>query len=86
MKKLKIGIIGYGKMGKIRHIAIEKSKRAEVVAVFDPNPIESLNNKVKLMNTAEDVLNQSIQAVFICTPNNFIKPLTISALKKRIYS
>ena len=85
MKKLKIGIIGYGKMGKIRHIAIEKSKRAEVVAVFDPNPIELLNNKIKLMNTAEDVLEQDIQAVFICTPNNFIKPLTISALKKRIH-
>ena len=77
MKKLKIGIIGYGKMGKIRHKAIEKSGQAEVIVIFDPNPIVPVNHKIKVASSAEKVLNQEIDAVFICTPNNFIKPLTV---------
>jgi 1,5-anhydro-D-fructose reductase (1,5-anhydro-D-mannitol-forming) len=85
MKKLKIGIIGYGKMGKIRHKAIEKSGQAEVIVIFDPNPIVPVNHKIKVASSAEKVLNQEIDAVFICTPNNFIKPLTVSALQKGIH-
>ena len=33
--KIKCGIIGYGKMGKIRHKAISLSNLAEVVMVYD---------------------------------------------------
>ena len=39
MKKLKIGIIGYGKMGKVRHNAVEKSGKAEVIVIFDPKQV-----------------------------------------------
>ena len=85
MKKLKVGIIGFGKMGKIRLNAIEKFERAEVIVVFDPNSIENIEKNIKIVSTAEKVLDQAIDAVFICTPNNFIKPLTLLALEKNIH-
>lgn len=85
MKKLKVGIIGFGKMGKIRFEAIEKSCRAIVVAIFDPNPIVNLRGTIKVVSSAELVLEQAIDAVFICTPNNLIKPYTILALEKGIH-
>ena len=85
MNKLKIGIIGFGKMGKIRQKAIEKSERAEVVAVYDPNPIQGLKSEIFVANDPEEVLNFPIDAIFICTPNYLIKPLTVSALEKGLH-
>ena len=85
MNKLKIGIIGFGKMGKIRQNAIEKSERAEVVAVYDPNPIQGGKSKMFVANNPEEVLNFPVDAVFICTPNYLIKPLTVSALGKGLH-
>ncbi len=85
MKKLNVGIIGFGKMGMIRLKAIEKSGIAEVVAIFDPNPIKNLKETIKIISSAELIMEQAIDAVFICTPNNFIKPYTILALEKGIH-
>tara|TARA_B100001175_G_C19495900_1_gene635271 strand:- start:567 stop:1559 length:993 start_codon:yes stop_codon:yes gene_type:complete len=84
MKKLKIGIIGYGKMGKIRHNAVEKSRNAEVIVIFDPKQV-TVNDKIQVVSSAEKVLSKEIDAVFICTPNNFIRPLTVAALNKGIH-
>lgn len=83
--KLKVGIIGFGKMGKIRLKAIEKSQRAEVVAVYDPTPIVDISSQIEIKSTPDAVLTASIDAVFICTPNNYIKSLTIEALNKGIH-
>ena len=32
---MKIGLVGYGKMGKIREAAILNYKNAEIIAIFD---------------------------------------------------
>ena len=48
MKKLKIGIIGYGKMGKIRHNAVEKSRNTEVIVIFDPKQV-TVNDKIQVV-------------------------------------
>ncbi len=76
-----VGIIGYGKMGKIRHEAIKADGRARVLGVVDP----FFNNQVaeiKKHNKPYELLaNPEIQAVFVCTPNYLNKDLTIAALK-----
>lgn len=81
MIKYKCGIIGFGKMGKIRANAIEKSGYAEIVSVYDPflSDDETIYSQKK---SPEEVLNSDIDAVFICTPNYLIKNITIEALKK----
>jgi predicted dehydrogenase len=84
MKKYKCGIIGFGKMGKIRATAIEKSGLGDIVSIYDPFiTINDANYNLK--NSPEEVLNSDIDAVFICTPNYLIKELTITALKKGIH-
>ena len=84
MIKYKCGIIGFGKMGKIRANAIEKSGYAEIVSVYDPflSDDETTYSQKK---SPEEVLNSDIDAVFICTPNYLIKNITIEALKKGIH-
>lgn len=75
----KVGIIGYGKMGVIRHQALDELGIAEVVAISEPtigNDYKGIPNL-----THEEIINhKEIDAIVICTPNFLNKPLTIKAL------
>lgn len=77
---LKIGIIGYGKMGQIRAGAIASSGKGKVISAFDPHAKEF--HGLPAAASAEDIIaNPSVEAVCICTPNYQNKPFTMAALK-----
>jgi predicted dehydrogenase len=84
---IKIGIIGYGKMGQLRHQTVIDSKRGKVVAICDPfsTPMESIadpTGRPEICEGHEAILsNDAIQAVYISTANVFNKNLTILAMK-----
>ena len=81
------GIIGFGKMGKIRAKAIENSGKGRVIAVHDialpPNCAYPLAN-----NHEEIIESPDIDAVFVCTPNVLIPVLCFKSLKagKHVFS
>ena len=77
---INVGIIGYGKMGRIRHRAIQESGRANVVAAYDASPAQDLDAPPFVADDQDILGNPAIDAVFICTPNYRNKPLTIAAL------
>lgn len=77
---IKVGIIGYGKMGKIRSHAIEQSGQAKIILVYDINQQTYLDDYLPAKTTDEIINHRDIEAVFICTPNYLNKPLTIQAL------
>lgn len=84
---IRCAVIGFGKMGKIRADAIEKSSIGKVIGVFEPNP--SKNIKYPLYNSEKEVFNDpKVDAVFLCTPNYRIVPLCIESLKagKHVFS
>jgi 1,5-anhydro-D-fructose reductase (1,5-anhydro-D-mannitol-forming) len=66
---MNIGIIGYGKMGKIRHETLSKLYPYFKVAITDGD------------NSDEILADDNIDAIFICTPNKFNEPYTIKALE-----
>ena len=75
-----VGILGFGKMGKIRAKVIENSGPAKVHSIYD---IEPLSDKTpfKEFSNSDDIINDPrIDAVFICTPNYLNFPLTKQAL------
>lgn len=78
---LRCGIIGYGKMGMIRATALRESGRAEVVRVYEPSPAATLDGIPSAANAEEVIHDPKVQAVFVCTPNDLNKPLTITALR-----
>ncbi len=81
------GIIGYGKMGKIRAKAIEASGIGKVVVVYDTVMTES--TPYKRAESAESVyLSKDVDAVFVCTPNFLIPELCIASLQagKHVFS
>jgi 1,5-anhydro-D-fructose reductase (1,5-anhydro-D-mannitol-forming) len=77
--KLKVGIIGYGTMGRIRKDAIMELGKAEIIAISEPNLPSNFTEFPNLQH--EDIINNSeIGIIIICTPNFLNKSLTIQAL------
>lgn len=77
---LKVGIIGYGKMGRTRHQAVEASGKAVVASVHEPGPAET-GSLERLASPEEILQHPGLDAVFICTPNHLNKALTIAGLQ-----
>ena len=76
---INIGIIGYGKMGQIRHQAIAEKKDIKVIQLCDPS---SVDTQIALTDNLDEIIyNANIDAVFICTPNYLNKKLTIQCLQ-----
>ncbi len=76
---INVGIIGYGKMGKIRHHSIDTIEGVNVALAYDP---AGINADIEMVEIPEEIINNTnIDAVFICTPNYLNKPLTIKSLK-----
>jgi predicted dehydrogenase len=79
-KPLRIGIVGLGKMGKIRAETIEKNDNTVLVSATDPNPPKNGYKGVKLYPDYQAVIRSDIDAVFVCTPNRFAPDVVVAAL------
>ncbi len=79
MANLKIGIIGYGKMGKTRHAVINQVGGAEVVAISEPDLVEQF--EIPNLTHDEILSRHDIDVIIISTPNFLNKELTIKALQ-----
>lgn len=76
---INIGIIGFGKMGRIRALALQSVPEAKLVKVYDTQPIPDAPCAVAA--TDQEIIDDpDIQAVFICTPNYRIVPLCKAAM------
>ena len=77
--KLKVGIIGFGTMGKIRKDAIVQLARADIIAISDPSlPVHF--NEFSNLSHSEIINHPDVNIIIVCTPNFLNKKLTIDAL------
>jgi len=78
--KIRCGIIGFGKMGKIRARTVEESGLGEVVQIYDVELPADV--KYPVAKTALEIAeSQAVDVVFVCTPNHLIPDLVIASLK-----
>ena len=82
---LRIGIAGYGKIGQIREAAINKLNSAEVVAIYDVNMPGTVNGNIVVCASYEELLEQNLDAIFVCAFNNVLAEYTILALNRGIH-
>jgi len=78
--KIRIGIVGLGKMGRIRANTIRENDESILVCGTDPNPPKKAFKDIVLLKNFEEVINADIDAVFVCSPNRFIPEIAIKAL------
>ena len=80
-KMIKTGIIGFGKVGRLRREIIEKNQNLSLDAICDPNLSKNkIDIGCKFFQSYEDLLKLDIDAVFVCTPNKFTPDVVVSAL------
>ena len=75
----KIGIIGYGVMGKTRRTAIEEIKRGTIVAISEPSVGAEVDG-IPNVSHEEIINNPEINVLIVCTPNFLNKELTVRGL------
>tara|TARA_Y100000590_G_scaffold463126_1_gene629075 strand:- start:23 stop:1060 length:1038 start_codon:yes stop_codon:yes gene_type:complete len=85
-KIIKVAIAGYGIVGKRRHKCLNKIKNVQVIGVCDRNSFENinLNKKIKFFDNYHKLLNENIDALFVCMTNDIAPEVTYMALKKNI--
>jgi predicted dehydrogenase len=86
-RKIRVGIIGVGQIGK-RHVeTYDKIEGAEIVAIADINEAEAkrvaeLHHVPNIYTDFRELLKRDdIEAVDVCLHNNFHSPITIAALE-----
>ena len=90
-KKVKLGIIGAGRMGITHYSIINSHPDVEVVAVADPSGlILSMIDKYLKIKTYKDyqtLLDEAdIDAVLVCTPPNLHFPIVKIAAEKGLHA
>jgi predicted dehydrogenase len=87
MKKIKVGIAGYGVVGKRRHEFINSHPYLQVTAVCDQSfeknfisdaGLQCFSNYTYLLDTPLDIL-------FVCLPNDVAPEVTIKGLEKGLH-
>jgi len=72
------GIIGYGKMGRIREDCIQRAPNARLTHIHDP--FASTPCPTACESWQEILDDPRLDAVFVCTPNAMNRQLTLAAL------
>ena len=81
---LKVGIAGYGVVGKKRAYCIDVHPNLELVAICDKNLEESksLKQGVIYHETYQDLLEEELDILFVCMSNNMTAEVTKAGLNK----
>ena len=78
---INVGVVGFGKMGRIRYEAIRQNSYGHVAAIADPQRPLELAGVCEYASADQLIADPEVEAVFICTPNYLNKLLTIQALR-----
>jgi predicted dehydrogenase len=87
MKILKVGIAGYGIVGKKRHQFINNHPQMTVIAICDQIFSQDLNaiNGVVCFNDYKQLLKMELDILFVCLPNFIAAEVTIAGLEKGLH-
>jgi predicted dehydrogenase len=87
MKLLKVGIAGYGVVGRRRCECVERHPGMEVVAVCDQNlPDDNVViDGVKQYQGYKDLLQEELDVLIVCLTNKIAPDVTIAGLKKGLH-
>ena len=86
MTKLKVGIAGFGVVGKRRKACIDIHPDLEVIAVCDKNLTkEETNQGVLYFSTYSELLLIDLDILFVCLTNDMAAEVTIKGLQKGLH-
>ncbi|OGT67373.1 MAG: oxidoreductase [Gammaproteobacteria bacterium RIFCSPLOWO2_02_FULL_38_11] len=83
-RKLRVGIAGYGTVGKIRHRFAKEHPQLNVVAVCDQTfpEFHECHQEVQCFSSYRQLLEVPLDILFVCLPNYLSPEVTIAGLEK----
>jgi diaminopimelate dehydrogenase len=82
-KILRVGIVGYGNLGKGAELAIQQNPDMELVAIFTRRPTTELNTDSKVVSISEiDAFKDKIDVMILCGGSAKDLPEQIGAISK----
>ena len=82
---LKVGIAGYGVVGKKRKKILDNIPGVRVVAISDKNKKNRILNKnINFYDDYNKLFNENLNILFISLPNKYAADATIKAIKKNV--
>ena len=81
-KKQKVGIIGWGKMGKLRAKIVNNSSDTELKSIFDPILLDTIPSKFKCSDYKDMYTN--CDTIFVCVPHVFTCNYVIESLENNM--
>ena len=87
MNKLRVGIAGFGVVGKRRQHFIDLNERLHTVAVCDRNPsaLQGLASGVQAFDNYHALLQQELDVLFVCLTNDVAAEVTLAGLRKGLH-
>ena len=87
MKKLKVGIAGYGVVGKRRREAIDQHPGLKTVALCDRifHNDGKFDDGVRIYTCYKDLLKEDLDILFVCMTNDIAAEATIAGLEKGLH-
>jgi predicted dehydrogenase len=86
-KKLRVGIAGYGVVGKRRRYFIDKHPHFKTVAVCDRyfDRAGEFDDGVKFFPNYRDLLNERLDVLFVCLTNDVAPEVSVAALSAGLH-
>ncbi len=87
MKRLRVGIAGYGIVGSKRHSCLKMHRNVDVIAVCDRNKNQkkNLDKSIKFFNDYVNLLKEDLDAIFVCMPNDMAPKVCKKAISKGVH-
>lgn len=87
MARLRVGIAGYGIVGKRRHECLDKHPRFETIAVCDRNfaADTTLANGVRAFTNYRSLLTVPLDVLVVCMSNDMAAEVTIAGLEHGLH-
>jgi len=87
MTKLKVGIAGYGVVGKRRKACVDRNPHMEVTAVCDRSFSNSgvMENGVRYFPNYQSLIDQDLDVLIVCLTNDIAPEVTISGLENGLH-
>jgi len=86
-EKLKVGIAGYGVVGKRRHHFVDAHPKLGTVAVCDQTFPRAgvLDNGLRCYTHYKDLLEEELDILFVCLTNDIAPEVTMAGLEKGLH-
>src|SRR5439155_15620637 len=79
--RLRVGVIGYGRIGRVRAELVARRTDCLLLGVADPAGVTDVRAGCQWFPDVRDLLRSDVDAVFVCTPNDVTADLVVAPLE-----